>query len=484
MKMKSKFKKTTIYVLVMLLLASLIIFTDYSYAKNDTEYYVTIKATNGQYLCAEDGGGGKVVANRDKIGDWETFKIVDLGRGYIALQSHNGDYLRASKDGKDVYADSKKIGDRETFQLSSLKNNYVAFKTYDKKYICAEDGGGGKVVADRDKIGNWETFRMVKVELPKSDKSQLTANPSEDGVTFTWVKPANIKNIIGYNLYRGTTSGKQSNTPITDFPIEDTTYTDYNLNNGTTYYYILKAVYKDKSLGTASNEVTVKLIPKVKLRAETAEKGVYLYWDKPNDSRNIIGYYLYRSSASGKQSSTPITDFPVEGTSYHDKNVKNNSTYYYILKIVYKDNTLGVASNEVSVKSGSNTTNIVLEVGNKYMYVDGKRKEIDPGKGTAVIINSGRTFLPIRSVIEAMGGEVEWRQSDQRVSIYLEDSVIHLWIGDKIAKVNGSNKETDVAPYISNSNRTMLPLRFIAENLDCKVDWDGLTKKVTITMER
>lgn len=480
----AKYKITIAYVLVFLLLASLMIFPEYSYGDKDVKYLVAIKTVNGKYLCAEDGGGNIVNATRDKIGDWETFEVVDLRRGNIALKSYKGDYVRVTKDGEGIYADSDDIGNRETFQLELLKNNKVAFKTHDKKYICAEDGGGGKVVANRDKVGSWESFELVKVEQPKSDKSVLTAKPNDKGITFTWTKPDNIKNIIGYNLYRGTASGKQSSTPITDFPIESTSYTDYNINSDTTYYYILKAVYRDDSLGTASNEVSAKLLPKMNLKARTAENGVYLSWDRPSDFRNIIGYYLYRSTSSGKQSSTPITDFPVEGTSYNDKNVKSNTTYYYTLKPVYKDNILGAVSNEVSVKSGSNTLNIVLEVGSKYMYVNGQRKEIDPGKGTNVIIKNGRTFLPIRAVIEAMGGEVEWRQSDKRVSIYHKDSVIHLWIGDKIAKVNGSNKETDVAPYISDSDRTMLPLRFIAENLDCDVEWDGLNKTVNITMKR
>lgn len=109
---------------------------------------------------------------------------------------------------------------------------------------------------------------------------------------------------------------------------------------------------------------------------------------------------------------------------------------------------------------------------------------IDPGRGTAVVINNGRTFLPIRAVVEAMGGEVRWRESDKRVSIYLNEDDIQLWIGDKIAKVNGKNKETDVAPYISDRDRTMLPLRFIAESLDLEVNWDGPSKTVTITMEK
>ena len=114
------------------------------------------------------------------------------------------------------------------------------------------------------------------------------------------------------------------------------------------------------------------------------------------------------------------------------------------------------------------------------MFVNHNKTEIDPGKRTVMIIKNGRTFLPIRTVIEAMGGQVEWRESDKRVSIFLKNTKLYLWIGNKNAKVNGSNLETDVAPYISDSGRTMLPLRFIAENLDCDVDWDGLTKEVTI----
>lgn len=84
----------------------------------------------------------------------------------------------------------------------------------------------------------------------------------------------------------------------------------------------------------------------------------------------------------------------------------------------------------------------------------------------------------------AMGGKVERRQSDRRVSIFLDNKIIYLWIGNKAAKVNGKDRETDVAPYISNTGRTMLPLRFIAENLDCQVDWDGPTKQITIVRNK
>ena len=54
--------------------------------------------------------------------------------------------------------------------------------------------------------------------------------------------------------------------------------------------------------------------------------------------------------------------------------------------------------------------------------------------------------------------------------------------------VNGVNKPIDpsnnkVVPEIINS-RTMLPLRFVAENIGATVDWDGTTKTITITYQQ
>lgn len=57
---------------------------------------------------------------------------------------------------------------------------------------------------------------------------------------------------------------------------------------------------------------------------------------------------------------------------------------------------------------------------------------------------------------------------------------IELKIGEKEYYVNGTERIMDVAPFIKN-NRTFVPIRFIAEALGCKVDWDEQEKKVTIT---
>ncbi len=377
------YKKMITLVLLLMLLFT-VFSPNHTHGHEDMKNKVAIKTYKGNFLCAENGGGSKLVADRNQIGDWEIFEIIDLGKGYIALKGYNGDYLKV--DDEDVRVNGSKINKKEIFQLVKLDNNKVAFKAYNKKYISAEDGGGDAVSVDRTKIGNWESFELIDIQ----QKSKIV------------------------------------------------------------------------------------------LSTIAVDRGIDLFWTRPNFSKDIIGYNLYRATSAGKQSKTPITDFPIEKTYYSDLNIEDNTVYYYILRPVYKDKTIGDASNEVSIKSGSLNKSIVLQLGSKYMFVNNEKKEIDPGKGTIMIIKNGRTFLPIRAVIEEMGGEVEWRQSDKRVSIYLKGTKIYLWIGNKNAKVNGSTKETDVAPYISDSERTMLPLRFIAENLDCDVDWDGLTKKVTI----
>lgn len=226
----------------------------------------------------------------------------------------------------------------------------------------------------------------------------------------------------------------------------------------------------------------------VNLRATPGDRQVSLEWNAAGGSKTVIGYNLYRGTRPGGQSTTPVTDFPVKGTNYTDRNVDNNVTYYYICKPVYSDKTEGPASNEVAVTPVGSTSysqyhglKIVLQIDNPYMTVNGYRKEIDPGRGTAPIIVNGRTMLPIRVVIETMGGTIGWYGNEQKVTINLKGTSIEFWIGSKTTRVNGVEKTTDVAPQVVNG-RTMIPLRFVIENLPgCEVNWDGETSAITIS---
>jgi hypothetical protein len=158
----------------------------------DTQF--AFRTDDGSYVCAENGGGDKVVADRPAVGKWEVFTVVQLrpvskpwfrrlfGRrlpdAYVAIRAANGQYVCAVGGGSpggdgEVRADRDQIGPWETFKMewktqpgdtefgasfTLMAQNYV--------YLCAESGGGGDVVANRSTPGPWETFLTVEPPHP------------------------------------------------------------------------------------------------------------------------------------------------------------------------------------------------------------------------------------------------------------------------------------------------------------------------------
>jgi hypothetical protein len=125
---------------------------------------VALKACNGQYVCAEEGGNKELMANRSRVGPWETFEIIDLGNGKVAFKACNGKFLRAELgDGGRIRADRSLIKDHESFLLVGRGADKIALRTFNGKYVCAEAGGGRELIANRDEIKEWETFALIEV---------------------------------------------------------------------------------------------------------------------------------------------------------------------------------------------------------------------------------------------------------------------------------------------------------------------------------
>jgi len=103
----------------------------------------------------------------------------------------------------------------------------------------------------------------------------------------------------------------------------------------------------------------------------------------------------------------------------------------------------------------------------------------------APTIIENRTFLPVRYVADALGAEIQWLGTENRVNIVRGENRISLWIDQPQATVNGNLHFIDpqnhkVRPTLLPPGRTMLPIRFIAESLDCQVEWNEQTKEVKI----
>jgi hypothetical protein len=76
----------------------------------------------------------------------------------------------------------------------------------------------------------------------------------------------------------------------------------------------------------------------------------------------------------------------------------------------------------------------------------------------------------LRLVSETLDSEVDWDDKTRKVTILNDESKIELFIGNSTAKANNREYALDVAPKIFN-DYTYVPVRFIAETLNCKVDY-------------
>jgi Copper amine oxidase N-terminal domain. len=227
---------------------------------------------------------------------------------------------------------------------------------------------------------------------------------------------------------------------------------------------------------------------------EDAMVGVKLEW---TPVVGITYYRVFRTHYSG-QYSYPLTDFAIKGTTFVDVKIQPDTNYYYIVRPLISEGDawegipeeLGNISNEVSIFTSAEILEpkekpefekcyILMQIDNPMMDVNGTTIEVDPGRGTAPTLKYSRTVLPIRAVTEAMSGVVGWRESEQRVTLSANENVVEMWLGSMDYTANGRSQSMDIAPFAEN-NRTFLPLRFAAENLNCQVTWRNETKEILI----
>jgi len=125
---------------------------------------------------------------------------------------------------------------------------------------------------------------------------------------------------------------------------------------------------------------------------------------------------------------------------------------------------------------------IKLYIDNPKMRVAGIATNID-NQGTAPCIINGRTMIPIRALIEAMGGTVGWNGTLQQVNLELDGKTLFLRIGENYAFDNQNTYALDSAPVLMNG-RTLLPVRAIVEYFGGEISWDASTRCVTINYSK
>ncbi len=222
-----------------------------------------------------------------------------------------------------------------------------------------------------------------------------------------------------------------------------------------------------------------------------------LKWEKVTGATN---YWIYRGPSEGAEFDTPLTDFPIPDNTFKDDiNIINGTKYCYFVRAVDANANEFAQSKEAcgtptcenppeEIPPENEDCRLMLEyqIGNKY-YKSG-----DVQKGpmeSAPLLTQNRMFLLIRYVAEEVGASIAYDATTKIVIIKtLDGQTLEIQIGNPTAKVNGSPVQIDpnnpqVVAFIV-GGRTVLPMRFVAENLGATgpedIKWFEATKIVQL----
>ncbi len=180
----------------------------------------------------------------------------------------------------------------------------------------------------------------------------LSGSLDNETIILSWTTPSNNGGsaIIGYDIYRGYFSSSlafEASIGVTN------TFMDVGLKEGTSYYYLVKAVNGDGE-GAASSEIGVRTMgppsPPSMRSCTVNGSSIILEWNPPTTSGGepILYYDIYRGTATGQEMFLTTES----GDMFNDTGLPSGQTFYYAVTAVNIKGESG-RSSEVSATTRS-----------------------------------------------------------------------------------------------------------------------------------
>lgn len=132
----------------------------------------------------------------------------------------------------------------------------------------------------------------------------------------------------------------------------------------------------------------------------------------------------------------------------------------------------------IEVVEANDSVSVKFNIGDSAININGQATEVEP----PYIAGTGVTLVSMRVISEAFNAQVIWDGNTKSVTVNHEGKTIVVTIGSKTATVDGVKVELEAAPELTENGFTMIPLRFISENLGAEVGY--IHESQTITVER
>ncbi len=344
------------------------------------------------------------------------------------------------------------------------------------KAICCAIGNGfsvGDAVATvkgntlpRDRSESWLSITIAGDPSARLSSKPLTVMPTvsmtdtnTNAITLSWNK----------------------NNPICTYIVQVSSFADFNnlvesdmvyttscqisaLPAGD-YYWRVRAVY-DTGLGDWSEGTSFTIIGPINIEVDSL----------PNEVESPV----ITVTGSTNADSVKVNGLDATVASGHfSKTVSLTEGENKINIIASRGTQITTANYVVTYKK---SLILKLVIGKPTIWVNGMASSLE----APPVITNARTLVPIRAVVEAVDGTIDWDATLRQVSITVKEDRLVLTIGKSLATLNGNTVAIDtsnskVVPVIMNG-RTLLPLRFVAESLGFEVTWDAATQTITLSI--
>lgn len=466
---------------------------------------IDMKIPEGKKILQVSGGSERFMRENVKVGDKlqintniepnRNWKMMIGGHALLvengAIKKYTKDVnsiggVRArtavgiSQDGKTVYIVSAEGRTNRSpgLSLNELSKFMLDLGAYKAMNL---DGGGSTAMAVRN-LGDLKRTRVTNPERNAGERKVVNGlgvfnTTTNTGVISDVKFESDLNTIVGEQLNLKLKSGWDEF--LNPIDIKDRTYTVTDNSNGANILNGLS--YLSLTPGKYNLSVITDKGENINKEIDVADLSAYTKFNIDTKNKIIKRGMTLSLDTRGEYKGRKIKISPrVINYSFEDMTASvdpntfniNIQDYGRNPKIIAK---LGDKTSTISLYD-ENTKLIKMKINDVNYSINGEAKKMD----AKPFIKNDRTLVPLRFIVEAIGGEVNWDNDNRLVTVNSKGKNIELPIDSKTIKIDGKDVNIDQAAIIK-GDRTFVPIRFIAENLDMVVNYINDTREIEIS---
>lgn len=466
---------------------------------------IDMKIPEGKKILQVSGGSERFMRENVKVGDKlqintniepnRNWKMMIGGHALLvengAIKKYTKDVnsiggVRArtavgiSQDGKTVYIVSAEGRTNRSpgLSLNELSQFMLDLGAYKAMNL---DGGGSTAMAVRN-LGDLKRTRVTNPEKNSGERKVVNGlgvfnTTTNTGVISDVKFESDLNTIVGEQLNLKLKSGWDEF--LNPIDIKDRTYTVTDNSNGANILNGLS--YLSLTPGKYNLSVITDKGENINKEIDVADLSAYTKFNIDTKNKIIKRGMTLSLDSKGEYKGRKIKISPrVINYSFEDMTASldpntfniNIQDYGRNPKIIAK---LGDKTSTLSLYD-ENTKLIKMKINDVNYSINGEGKKMD----AKPFIKNDRTLVPLRFIVEAIGGEVNWDNDNRLVTVNSKGKTIELPIDSRTIKIDGKDVNIDQAAIIK-GDRTFVPIRFIAENLDMVVNYINDTREIEIS---